>query len=91
MRDLPIICGEKCYPCCSWEQNQHKIYNAHDKAYIALMESDMDKDYEEYERAYEWLNKVEELLTMFDNHIVGNWVYLPYKQYKLAKEIIARY
>lgn len=51
----------------------------------------MDENYEEYEKASEWLNTVEEVLTMFDNHIVGNWVYLPYKQYKIAKEIIARY
>lgn len=23
--------GKKLYPVCSWEENQHKLYNAHDR------------------------------------------------------------
>lgn len=93
---LPIINGEKCYPLCNWEHNQHKIYNAHDRAMNRLYEyynSDtlMDEDYEGYEEALEWSEKVDMVLSMFDNHIVGNMVYLPWKWYKIAKEILASY
>lgn len=30
--------GEKLYPICRWERNQHKIYNAVDRANIRMWE-----------------------------------------------------
>lgn len=91
MNALPIIYGEKCYPTCNWENNQHKIYNALDRAYNALDDVDMDEEYERYDELVEYCSKVEILCSMFNNHIVGKMVYLPYNWYVFCKEVLARY
>ena len=31
--------GKKLYPVCKWEDNQHKIYNAHDRIMIRIYEA----------------------------------------------------
>ena len=33
------ITGKKLYPVCGWEENQHKIYNAHDRIMIRIYEA----------------------------------------------------
>ena len=48
--------GEKLYPVCKWEDNQHKIYNAYDRIVIRLYEAhenggeDLEALYKEQER-----------------------------------------
>lgn len=86
-----MIYGEKCYPTCNWEKNQHKIYNAVDRAYNRLDDVDMDEEYERYSELEQWCADVEILCSMFDNHIVGNMVYLPYKWYLICKKVLADY
>lgn len=36
--------GKKLYPVCSWEQNQHKLYNAYDRATIRMYESEYSEE-----------------------------------------------
>lgn len=31
--------GKKLYPVCKWEDNQHKIYNAHDRIMNRIYEA----------------------------------------------------
>ena len=31
--------GKKLYPVCSWEENQHKLYNAHDRIMNSIYEA----------------------------------------------------
>lgn len=88
-----IINGVKCYPTCNWEQNQHKVYNAHDRAYNALYDllDDDSAEQEAIDKAHEWANKMDTLCSLFNNHIVGNTVYLPYEWYALCKDVVGAY
>lgn len=88
---IMTINGEKCYPCCSWEHNQHKIYNMLDKLSIEMFDTDMDADYDKYEALSERYEKVSTLLSMFDNHVYGDTVYLPWKWYTYCKEVLRAY
>lgn len=88
MRDLPIINGVKCYPTCSWEENQHKIYNALDRAWNDYCDCE---DEEEKDRLISFIDRLETLLGLFNNHIVGYMVYLPYEWYKFCKDVIGAY
>jgi len=95
-KNLPIIYGEKCYPLCGWEANQHKIETVHNRAYNALerylCDSDlMDDEYEDYEAVEKWFEETEVVHSMFNNHIVGGVVYLPFPWYNVAKEMLASY
>ena len=45
--------GKKLYPVCSWENNQHKLYNAHDRIMNTICEAQeagLEPPYEEQER-----------------------------------------
>lgn len=89
--ELPIINGVKCYPACRWETNQHKMYNAMDKAHNKLSDALEEGNQDHIDKAIDWLEKVETVCSMFNNHIVGQTVFLPYKQYVICKEILSNY
>ena len=55
--------GKKLYPVCSWEQNQHKIYNANDRAYNWLHDTCSDEAAREFERT-------QHLLEVFDQYVI---------------------
>lgn len=83
--------GNKLYPVCSWEKNQHKLYNALDKANIrmydirdGLIDGDIDKAYEEIEL-------IEHLLEVFNSHVIGNTVYATYEDSIKIKEYVTAY
>lgn len=56
--------GKKLYPVCKWEDNQHKIYNAHDRIMIRIYEAqenggeDLEALYKEQERIEKALEPV---------------------------------
>ena len=77
--------GEKLYPVCKWEPNQHKLYNAYDRA---LNRRD-DENYSE--ASCEWVEKVESALNAFDAHIVDGIVYATWKEGAVIKDLIAAY
>lgn len=76
--------GTKLYPVCSWEKNQHKLYNAYDRAILR-------RDEEETDAAYAEVERVEEALAAFDRYVINGLVYAPYKIGQVIKDIITAY
>ena len=74
--------GKKLYPVCSWENNQHKLYNAHDRIMVAYY--DNEADYEEVER-------VEEALAAFDRYVINGIVYATWEEGQLIKDYVWAY
>ncbi len=77
--------GRKLYPVCSFEHNQHKLYNAHDRAMNRLYDGD------DSEEAIAELERVERALSAFNSHVYGPTVYATYEESKLIKDIVAAY
>lgn len=81
--------GKKLYPVCSWEENQHKLYNAHDRIMNSIYEvreagGDMEPLYEAQER-------VERALEAFDRYVINGLVYATYEESCLIKDYVAAY
>ena len=74
--------GEKLYPVCSWEKNQHKLYNAHDRVYVAICEGEAD---------YEDLERVEEAMGAFERYVINGLVYATWKDRNLIMDYIFAY
>lgn len=77
--------GQKLYPVCSWQNNQHKLYNASDRARIWEVESGYS------EKASAEVEEIDRLIDIFNNSIIGGLVYATYADYVKIKEIIAAY
>lgn len=71
--------GEKLYPVCSWEQNQHKLYNAHDRLYNAIYDARETNDYEEEERLEKAMEELEEVMEIFESCVYNGLVYATWK------------
>lgn len=74
--------GKKMYPVCSWEKNQHKLYNAIDRINIAISEG--EADWEDLERA-------EKALSAFDAHVIGETVYATWEDRNLIMDYVGAY
>lgn len=70
--------GRPLYAVCSFEDNQHKLYNAHDRLFCASLDGEDCSDE---------LEKVEHALEVFDNYVFGGVVYAT----KEDREIILNY
>lgn len=81
--------GKKMYPVCSWEANQHKLYNAIDRINLALYEDDTTAD--EYNKLLESLEKAEHALDVFNHTVVQGIVYATYEDSLIIKDIIWAY
>ena len=64
--------GKKLYPVCSWEKNQHKLYNASDRARIRWFDTYSDEASDE-------VDKIDRLIEIFDSQIVDGIVYATYQ------------
>lgn len=74
--------GKKLYPVCSWEQNQHKLYNAHDRVINAYTAGEVD---------YEVVEKVEKAMAIFEQHVIGGIVYATWEDRNLIMDYIWAY
>lgn len=74
--------GKKLYPVCSWEKNQHKLYNAHDRVYVAICEGKAD---------YDDLEKVEEAMGAFERYVINGLVYATWEDRNLIMDYIFAY
>lgn len=74
--------GKKLYPVCSWEKNQHKLYNAHDRVYVAICEGEADWDD---------LAKVEEAMGAFERYVINGLVYATWEDRNLIMDYIFAY
>lgn len=85
--------GEKLYPVCSWEKNQHKLYNALDRINNALYDAQEDPNVTELEwdKLLDRKEQIEHALEMFDRYVVEGIVYATYTDGVLIKDIVWAY
>ena len=86
--------GKKLYPVCSWEKNQHKLYNALDRAHNAVSDLLEDKQAttEQIDKADDWVEEVERLIGIFDSHVAPNGVvYATWEDGQKIKNVIYGY
>ncbi len=83
--------GEKLYPVCKWEENQHKLYNAHDRIMNAIYDAREEKDYDKENSLYEQLEKIEHALEVFGEYVINGLVYATYKDSCIIKDYIWAY
>lgn len=74
--------GKKLYPVCSWENNQHKLYNAHDRIMNAIYDGEAD---------YDQLERIEKAINAFDSYVINGMVYATYEDSILIKDYIWAY
>lgn len=88
-----VLKKTKMYPVGRWETYQHVFYNAHDRAMNALHDAEQPGTAGQLDKAIEWNERVEDLLEKFDCGIQDStgMVYMEYKDYKVAKDIINAY
>ena len=77
------------YPVCSWEENQHKLYNAHDRIMNAICEA--RESGEDEEPLYRALENVERVLDAFNKHVIQGIVYATYEDSCLIMDYVAAY
>ena len=70
--------GKKLYPVCSWEENQHKLYNAHDRIMNSIYEA--QEAGRDLEPLYEAQERVEKALEAFDRYVINGLVYATYEE-----------
>lgn len=74
--------GKKLYPVCNFENNQHKLYNAHDRVCNAIYEGKAD---------YEDLERVEKAMGAFEAHVIKGMVYATWEDSNLIKDYVWAY
>ncbi len=74
--------GKKLYPVCNWENNQHKLYNAHDRIMNAIYDGEAD---------YDQLERIEKAMSAFDSCVINGIVYATYENSILIKDYIWAY
>ena len=84
--------GKKLYPVCSWEENQHKLYNAHDRTlirrYDLYMEGGTEEEYDAIEKEVE---RIEHALNVFDGIVINGIVYATYEDSVIIKDYVWAY
>ena len=81
--------GKKLYPVCKWEDNQHKLYNAHDRIMNSIY--DAEERGEDVEPLYKALEKLERAMEAFESHVIRGLVYATYEDSLLIKDYIWAY
>ncbi|MCR5837157.1 MAG: hypothetical protein K6G88_11675 [Lachnospiraceae bacterium] len=80
--------GEKLYPVCSFNDNQHKLYNVYDMVMGDLYEN---KDPDMEDELYEKRERIENALEVFGANVIDGIVYATYKDSVIIKDYIAAY
>ena len=82
--------GKKLYPVCKWEDNQHKIYNAHDRIMIRIYEA-QENGGEDLEALYKEQERIEKALELIDACVIDGLVYATYEDGLILKDLIWAY
>lgn len=82
--------GTKLYPCCSYEENEHKIYNAHDRVMCELYKAQDSEDWDTVDEIYYQLDRIDRALNWV-NCVYNGLIYAPYEDYQIIKEIVITY
>lgn len=83
--------GKKLYPVCSWEKNQHKLYNANDRAQLALYDAQDANDLDAMDKAYDEIERVQNALDVFDRFVIEGIVYATWEDGLVIKDIVWAY
>ena len=83
--------GKKMYPVCSWERNQHKIYNAHERAWVRLYQARENGTPEEESEAKKAYDYAMIAYNAFDACVRDGIVYATWDEGKVIKDLIAGY
>ena len=81
--------GKKLYPVCSWEKNQHKLYNANDRVWCAIY--DAREAGEDTDKLYDALEKVQQAMGAFESHVINGLVYATWEDRNLIMDYIFAY
>lgn len=79
--------GKKLYPICKWEDNQHKLYNAHDRIMNAIYDAHENGEPEPYEQ----LERIEKAMDAFEKYVINGIVYTTYQDGLIIKDYIFAY
>lgn len=74
--------GKKLYPVCGWERNQHKLYNAHDRISVAVLNG---------KAPYSELDRIERAMSAFESHVINGLVYATWEDGQLIKSYVGAY
>ena len=77
--------GQKLYPVCSWEANQHKLYHAYDCAVLDCYDTEWS------EEACEKRDRIEHAIDVFDGCVINGLVYATYEDSQIIKDYIWAY
>ena len=94
---LPILrnnAGEKLYPVCSWEKNQHKIYNALTRAQNREYDyctGNLELTKEEANKLFEEVELLNYLCGVIDHRHYKGIVYATWKDREKLREYIMAY
>ena len=77
--------GQKLYPVCSWEANQHKLYNAYDRAMIQCYDTDWSDE------AMAERDRIEHAINVFDGCVINGLVYATYEDGQIIKDYVWAY
>lgn len=83
--------GNKLYPVCSWEENQHKLYNALDRAHNALYDAMSDNDIIRQDKVEAEIDRIERALFAFDRYVINGIVYAKWEDVVLIRDYVAAY
>ena len=79
--------GKKLYPVCRWEDNQHKLYNAHDRIMNRIYDARENGELEPYEE----LERIEKAMDAFERDVIDGLVYATYQDGLIIKDYIYAY
>lgn len=79
--------GKKLYPVCKWEDNQHKLYNAHDRIMNAIYDARENGEPEPYEQ----LERIEKAMDAFEKYVINGIIYATYQDGLIIKDYIFAY
>ena len=82
--------GTKLYHCCSFEENEHKIYSAHDRAMCELYKAQDSENWDTVDEIYYQLDKIDIALN-YVNCVYNGLIYAPYEDCQIIKEIVTKY
>ena len=77
--------GQKLYPVCSWEANQHKLYHVYDCAVLDCYDTEWS------EEACEKRDRIEHAIDVFDGCVINGLVYATYEDSQIIKDYIWAY
>lgn len=79
------------YPVCSWEANQHKIYNAHDRIMNRIHDAINDQSDEDLDKLFEEQKRIEKALEIIDGFEYNGIVYATWEDGLIVKDYIYAY